>query len=28
VTYFLGLHSWEPFLETVATLRKIVRSIS
>jgi hypothetical protein len=27
VTYFLGLHAWEPFLETVATLRKMVASL-
>ena len=26
-TYFLGLHAWEPFLETVSTLRRIVGSI-
>jgi hypothetical protein len=24
VTYFLGLHAWEPFVETVATLRRMV----
>jgi hypothetical protein len=27
VTYFLGLHSWEPFLETVSTLRRMVKSV-
>jgi len=26
-TYFLGLHSWEPFTETVATLHRIVASL-
>jgi hypothetical protein len=27
VTYFLGLHAWEPFLETVSTLRRMVKSL-
>jgi hypothetical protein len=26
VTYFVGLHAWEPFLETVSTLRRMVES--
>jgi hypothetical protein len=26
VTYFLGLHAWEPFVETVSTLRRMVLS--
>jgi hypothetical protein len=26
-TYHLSLHAWEPFLETVATLRAIVASL-
>jgi hypothetical protein len=27
VTYFLGLHAWEPFRETVSTLRRMVGSL-
>lgn len=27
VTFFLGLHAWEPFVETVSTLRRMVSSI-
>lgn len=27
-SYALSLHAWEPFLETVATLRAIIESIA